>query len=262
VIDEAGDLDETLSFLDKDKLLEIIGNVSVTYAFDKEYRLISMSIDNAKLDLAQALGDEVEADMEVSEFSISMGLDLHFSKFGEIKENSIKVPNDVKDEAVGPYDDVYAKWDDADMAELSVEILMALSDQDVFDKMYGYACRGNVSTYGDGEKMRGVTITFKPEELEDGTWGFNLGDGILNMFVRTDNSIAEEIEYLYKEPDYEKGGTLKTMTDLYDKLIAGIGKTVEVKSDTYHNAEYTVFVEFAQNGHLIDLNVYGEWSKK
>ena len=121
-----------------------------------------------------------------------------------------------------------AQKDDSAMGELTNAIMLALSDQDIYDEVLCYACTNNVSCYIDTStvpdgvqkvptkgpqdnpeaweyddnqrrndevayyaagKMRGVTITFYPDRSTN-TSQFTLANGQINAFARPTDAPA------------------------------------------------------------------------
>ena len=121
-----------------------------------------------------------------------------------------------------------AQKDDSAMGELTNAIMLALSDQDIYDEVLCYACTNNVSCYIDtaevpegvkkvptkgpqdnpeaweydgnqrrndevayyaAGKMRGVTITFYPDRSTN-TSQFTLANGQINAFARPNGKEA------------------------------------------------------------------------
>ena len=119
-----------------------------------------------------------------------------------------------------------AQKDDSAMGEVTNAIMLALSDQDIYDEVLFYACTNNNSCYVDVEKptgekvvikgkadapevyeydddsrrndeveywaagkMRGVTITFYPAKDTNASQ-FTLSEGAINAFVRPKDAPA------------------------------------------------------------------------
>ena len=119
-----------------------------------------------------------------------------------------------------------AQKDDSAMGEVTNAIMLALSDQDIYDEVLFYACTNNNSCYVDVEKptgakvvikgkadapevyeydddsrrndeieywaagkMRGVTITFYPDKDTNASQ-FTLSEGAINAFVRPKDAPA------------------------------------------------------------------------
>jgi prepilin-type N-terminal cleavage/methylation domain-containing protein len=136
--------------------------------------------------------------------------------------------------------------------------------------------------------MRGVTITFQPEQKNNsnGTQ-FVLANGIVNKFLQPDGSaadaliadtnlkandrVADSVDYIGADPSYADKGTLETMTSndvnyyLYNRVRSNIGNNVELTSQTYRNSEYTVFIRMGTTGGAQAdaqdaITVYGQWN--
>ena len=126
-----------------------------------------------------------------------------------------------------------------------------------------------------GGNMFGVTLTLQFKEMEDSAV-CKLEDIVLNKFIRPDNAeylnndnkllaterTADELKYNSETlPNYETAGLLSSMSDenlLYKQLVATCGDTLVLKSDKYHNSEYTIFIMLPAGEN--SLNVYGQWN--
>ena len=91
--------------MDIESFADAVGDAVATYKFDSEFRLVEVSLEEIELNVADlmesgALDDLGFADMDENAFVIKMAFTLKLSKFGEIKEDDVKVTNKVKDEAV------------------------------------------------------------------------------------------------------------------------------------------------------------------
>ena len=91
------------------------------------------------------------------------------------------------------------------------------------------------TVYKPSGKMRGATITFKP----NGSAEYILKEGIINQIGN----------------DSTKKGSFagKTLEDvgfegLYNRLRSTIGDTIKVSSQTYRNSDYTIFISLGTTG--------------
>ena len=123
-----------------------------------------------------------------------------------------------------------AQKDDSAMGEVTNAIMLALSDQDIYDEVLFYACTNNYSCYVDTQspdssmkvqvkgaagdekeiyeynddarradeieywvngKMRGVTITFQPAKDTNASQ-YTLSEAIINKFIRTGDAITND----------------------------------------------------------------------
>ena len=116
-----------------------------------------------------------------------------------------------------------AQKDDSAMGEVTNAIMLALSDQDIYDEVLFYACTNNYSCYVDKEtptdaietsntdvvmygdndrqldeieyyvngKMRGVTITFQPAKDTNASQ-YTLSEAIINKFIRSNDATNDE----------------------------------------------------------------------
>lgn len=199
----------------------------------------------------------------------------------EVEENIEEIVEDVDEDFV---DEMSAQRDDSAMGGVANALLMALSDQQVFDTVMMYSCNGNVGYYvsvEDGEvaavdgTVRGMTVTFQPEDI-GGKRVFNLYNGIINKFVRNDGAkyinkdtvkIAEgrntiAVKYVVSDPDYTTNGLFGTMAQesggfahLYNRVSIAVGENIEITSSKYANSEYTIFVSMGQ-----PVSVKGAWN--
>ena len=211
------------------------------------------------------------------------------------------------------------KQEDEDaIEELRSALVLSMADQDVYDELMMHVFEGNVSSYIEPSKdpweyvdiikeetntsqrqyrfgcetrhregiiyhvagnMRGVTITFQPETLNDGSVGMCLKNGIINKFIRNDNAtyinyetiqIAKDrsnivTKHIFDEnPDYSKHGLLSTMNlyhndkaYCYNRVKATIEKEeIVLRSQAYSSSEYTLFI--CMDGALIEVD--GQWN--
>ena len=154
--------------------------------------------------------------------------------------------------------------------------------------MYNDDCRLKDQTvfYAAGN-MSGVTFTFQPERHGNGS-KYIIANAIVNKFVQTDGNTcdqlvqstnllatgrdADDVGYKFDIPNYAHQGVLgnfafgsSKINYLYNRVRATVGDEVEIKSNTYRNSEYTIFVRLQQtNGNdsfpQDAIVVYGQWN--
>lgn len=213
-----------------------------------------------------------------------------------------------------------AQKDDSAMGEVTNAILLAMSDQNVYDEMLYYTYNDNYSCYTDGSAavnsnsfsvgtnakakyvsfsdearvadetvfqpngtMRGVTITFAPTKNGGAKSKFILAQGHVNrMDAKTGSEINTTI--VSATAPAEKANTnysgsypgndiqiqsakdpSSSYTYMYNQLRSVIGDTVELKSQTYRNSCYTVFIKMGTTGGKQAsaqdaIQVYGQWN--
>ena len=181
-----------------------------------------------------------------------------------------------------------AQKDDSALNEVTNSMQLALADADIYDELVNFAVEDNYSCYCDGDsttntnanrtitkspnlwlfndnarlldetvykpagKMRGVTVTFKP----NGKSEYILKDGIVNQ-IGNDST--------------KKGsGSGKTLADanferLYNRVRSTVGDTIKVNSQTYKNSDYTIFISMGTTGgNQADkqdaIKVYGQYN--
>lgn len=163
-----------------------------------------------------------------------------------------------------------AQKDDSAMDEMVNSVQLALADTDVYDELLTHSVYDNVSCYIDSESefahaankivlkeayndkkeqymfddtarqldeidywaagnMRGITITFSPDKESNGDT-YDLEDGLINKFVG------------------RKMGKLSDSPELYNRVRATIGDTLETTSQTYRNSDYTLFIQLGSTG--------------
>lgn len=90
--------------IDWDEFADAIGDTSVVYKFDaKDYRLLSISTDEIEIndvDFMTGLSGTDMDGMSIEDMGLTMSLSVEFSKYGEIDEDDVEVPDDVVDAAV------------------------------------------------------------------------------------------------------------------------------------------------------------------
>ena len=179
-----------------------------------------------------------------------------------------------------------AQKDDSAMGEVTNAIQLSLADQNVYDELLQYSVKDNYSCYCDGDtstntdankittkepdlwlfddnarlldetvykpagKMRGATVTFKP----NGEAEYILKDGIVNK-IGDDTTKKGSLA----------GKTLADCPELYNRLRSTVGDTIKVSSQTYRNSDYTIFVSMGTTGgNQADkqdaIKVYGQYN--
>ncbi|MEE0809148.1 MAG: prepilin-type N-terminal cleavage/methylation domain-containing protein [Acutalibacteraceae bacterium] len=181
-----------------------------------------------------------------------------------------------------------AQKDSSAMDEVTNAITLSLAEPTIYDELLQASVKDNYSCYCDGDtstnieankiitkspdlwlynddarmldenvykpigKMRGVTITFKPNGRDE----YILKDGIINKIG----------------DDTTKKGTLagKTLGELdfeglYNRLRSTVGDVVKVSSQTYRNSDYTIFISMGTTGgNQADkqdaIQVYGQYN--
>lgn len=161
--------------------------------------------------------------------------------------------------------------DDSALNEVTNAIHLSLADAEVYDEVLKASVKDNYSCYCDGDtstnivsnkivlndnkywlfndncrlldetiykpagKMRGVTVTLKP----DGSSTYILSNGIINQ-VGNDSTKKGDVA----------GKTLadSSFESLYNRLRSTIGDTLKVSSQTYRNSDYTIFILLGTTG--------------
>ena len=172
------------------------------------------------------------------------------------------------------------------MGEVTNAIQLSLADQNVYDELLQYSEKDNYSCYCDGDtatntdankittkepdlwlfndnarlldetvykpagKMRGATVTFKP----NGKAEYILKDGIVNK-------IGDDTT----KKGTNGGAILENCPELYNRLRSTVGDTIKVSSQTYRNSDYTIFVSMGTTGgNQADkqdaIKVYGQYN--
>ena len=176
--------------------------------------------------------------------------------------------------------------DDSAMDEITNAIQLSLADMNVYDEALQFAVKDNYSCYCDGDastntdankittkepdlwlfndnarlldetvykpagKMRGVTITLKP----NGSAEYILKDGIVNQ-------IGDEST----KKGTNGGAILEDCSELYNRLRSTVGDTIKATSQTYRNSDYTIFISMGTTGgNQADkqdaIQVYGQYN--
>ena len=88
----------------------MFGDAKITFKFDKKYRLVEIKTERIELDAADLLGPIIESNMDMTAISdvdvdinaldLSIELSVKLSDFGKIKQGDVKVPYDVRKDAV------------------------------------------------------------------------------------------------------------------------------------------------------------------
>ena len=123
--------------------------------------------------------------------------------------------------------------------------------------------------YSTAGVMRGVTITFEPEQSTNKSC-FVLYNGIINKHGGTD-FIYGEMPSSEANDDGELllGGMASFSAPnnhyLYNRIRSTVGDKIELTSQTYRNSEYTVFIRMGTTGgNQADkqdaITVYGQWN--
>ena len=174
------------------------------------------------------------------------------------------------------------------MGEVTNAIQLSLADQNVYDELLQYSEKDNYSCYCDGDtatntdankittkepdlwlfsdnarlldetvykpagKMRGATVTFKP----NGKAEYILKDGIVNKIGDDTTKKGSEGGKLLSETQF---------SNVYNRLRSTIGDTVKVSSQTYRNSDYTIFISMGTTGgNQADkqdaIKVYGQYN--
>ena len=123
--------------------------------------------------------------------------------------------------------------------------------------------------YSPAGVMRGVTITFEPEQSTNKSC-FVLYNGIINKFGPTDFIYGSMPETEANDDDELLLGGMASfgsMTNhyLYNRIRSTVGDKIELTSQTYRNSEYTVFIRMGTTGgNQADkqdaIKVYGQWN--
>jgi prepilin-type N-terminal cleavage/methylation domain-containing protein len=207
-----------------------------------------------------------------------------------------------------------AQKDDSAMGEVTNAVAIAMANQDVYDEVLFYTCYGNVACYidsaaedgakivtkkaanssfndqyyfGDEERvldeqlfvaagnMRGVTLTFEPEDAGKNLRKYDIADAIVNRFLKTGETeiatgrVNEKDKALGcvsandKAVEGEKLGE-SAMPALHSAIKATVGESIVLDSQTYHNSDFTIFIRMGTQG--VDaasssgISVYGQWN--
>ena len=131
------------------------------------------------------------------------------------------------------------------------------------------ARREDENPYAPAGVMRGVTITFEPEQSTNKSC-FVLYNGVINKFGPTDFIYGEMPETETNEDDELLLGDMHSFGSpnnhyLYNRIRSTVGDKIELTSQTYRNSEYTVFIRMGTTGgNQADkqdaIAVYGQWN--
>ena len=181
-----------------------------------------------------------------------------------------------------------AQKDDSALNEVTNSMQLALADADIYDELVNFAVEDNYSCYCDGDsttntnanrtitkspnlwlfndnarlldetvykpagKMRGVTVTFKP----NGKSEYILKDGIVNQIGNDSTKKGSDAGKTLSDTSFE---------GLYNRVRSTIGDTLKVSSQTYRNSDYTIFISMGTTGgNQADkqdaIKVYGQYN--
>ena len=157
------------------------------------------------------------------------------------------------------------------MSEVVNSMKLSIADQEIYDELLQASVKNNYSCYADGDtttnidanktmlkdpeywlyndsarlldetayfpsgKMRGVTITFRP----DGKYNYVLKDGIINQMG---------VALTKKGPNAGKTLEDSMFTATYNRLRSTVGDSFKVSSQTYRNSDYTIFISMGTTG--------------
>ncbi len=181
-----------------------------------------------------------------------------------------------------------AQKDSSAMDEVTNAITLSLAEPTIYDELLQASVKDNYSCYCDGDtstnieankiitkspdlwlyndnarmldetvykpigKMRGVTITFKP----NGKAEYILKDGIINKIGDDTTKKGAMAGKTLSESDFE---------GIYNRLRSTVGDVVKVSSQTYRNSDYTIFISMGTTGgNQADkqdaIQVYGQYN--
>ena len=181
-----------------------------------------------------------------------------------------------------------AQKDDSALNEVTNSMQLALADADIYDELVNFAVEDNYSCYCDGDsttntnanrtitkspnlwlfndnarlldetvykpagKMRGVTVTFKP----NGKSEYILKDGIVNKIGNDSTKKGSDAGRTLADANFER---------LYNRVRSTVGDTIKVNSQTYKNSDYTIFISMGTTGgNQADkqdaIKVYGQYN--
>ncbi len=119
------------------------------------------------------------------------------------------------------------KKDESQFADCKVQLKAANGDKKE-QYMFGDEARLlDETVYYAAGNMRGLTITWSPNESGD---TYDFANGILNKFVG------------------RKTGLLSENPELYNRLRSVIGDKLDTTSQTYRNSDYTIFIRVGSTG--------------
>ena len=181
-----------------------------------------------------------------------------------------------------------AQKDDSALNEVTNSMQLALADADIYDELVDFAVIDNYSCYCDGDsttntnanrtitkspnlwlfndnarlldetvykpagKMRGVTVTFKP----NGKSEYILKDGIVNQIGNDSTKKGSDAGKTLADANFER---------LYNRVRSTVGDTIKVNSQTYKNSDYTIFISMGTTGgsqadKQDAIQVYGQYN--
>ena len=181
-----------------------------------------------------------------------------------------------------------AQKDNSALDEVTNSMQLALADADIYDELVNFAVEDNYSCYCDGNsttntnanriitkspnlwlfndnarlldetvykpagKMRGVTVTFKP----NGKSKYILKDGIVNQIGNDSTKKGSDAGKTLADANFER---------LYNRVRSTVGDTIKVNSQTYRNSDYTIFISMGSTGgNQSDkqdaIKVYGQYN--
>ena len=181
-----------------------------------------------------------------------------------------------------------AQKDNSALNEVTNSMQLALADADIYDELVDFAVIDNYSCYCDGDsttntnanrtitkspnlwlfndnarlldetvykpagKMRGVTVTFKP----NGKSEYILKDGIVNKIGNDSTKKGSDAGRTLADANFER---------LYNRVRSTVGDTIKVNSQTYKNSDYTIFISMGTTGgNQADkqdaIKVYGQYN--
>ena len=181
-----------------------------------------------------------------------------------------------------------AQKDDSALNEVTNSMQLALADADIYDELVNFAVEDNYSCYCDGDsttntnanrtitkspnlwlfndnarlldetvykpagKMRGVTVTFKP----NGKSEYILKDGIVNQIGNDSTKKGSGAGKTLADANFER---------LYNRVRSTVGDTIKVNSQTYKNSDYTIFISMGTTGgsqadKQDAIQVYGQYN--
>ena len=131
------------------------------------------------------------------------------------------------------------------------------------------ARREDENPYAPAGVMRGVTITFEPEQSTNKSC-YVLYNGIINKFGPTDFIYGSMPNTESNDDDELLLGGMASFGSpthhyLYNRVRSTVGDKIELTSQTYRNSEYTVFIRMGTTGggqadKQDAIAVYGQWN--
>ncbi len=144
--------------------------------------------------------------------------------------------------------------DESAMSEVCNAVFLALADADTFDEVFSYVVPNNYIAYTDSSGVFGqkiadeefwapdgsgmaVTITFNPDA--DAT--YHLAEGMVNDMSFGNGSVAAPQGTEEKQCQFQEMGIDKL---LYNAVNQTVGDSISLKSATYRNSSYTIFITY------------------